>query len=922
MSAIRALALAAAWILALATSACSSGSPDQPPPGRCAGVVCAAIDACHLAGACDEATGTCSQPPAPDGASCAGGTCSAGACLPTDRSACGDGLHSAGETGVDCGGTCPACPNGQACSGAADCLNGACRGGQCATAAAALTADAGPDLTVAGGAQVSLDGTRSLSPAGPVATWRWEQAAGPPVTLTGADTPRPGFLAPAVDAAGEALTFTLTVGDGAGAAASVDLLVEVRQPAALPTPTTGAGLTRRALAEGRLDRDTAAQYLAFSVYGDPRLPAAYQGSERGPSGTGAMKLLAEEFPTLSPAAQQVVRPFLLPAIAPGSWYSLRQRPPPGAAGAQAAAAAPAAPEWRWVVGAHVAVYYLSDLAGGLATATALRDEIEARVWPGLLAVWRADHLPILADALVPDADFHGVRGKLNLIITRGLAELGAEQSYFLAPSPSWIQVREGLPLTGKDPMGLYQVAAHEMTHSCQDSYAQAESYSQAQWLYDGIASWAEDDVYPDVDSEHPRAKYWLNRPDLSLDDDDPMHAYASYLFFQGVTRGLGTRDFVRRAFDNFQREKALAAVDHAFQLGIGFNFQWGPIMELAWNRDPASGFWAADGLELGARASEVPPTEVRMSGGELQVELEAAVQHLAARYHHLTLPDPTARQLFFYDGLTYPLIEFTDVDGSTFLIPDSTAGEDPLRFLDVATRLLELRDGSWQRPATSPAPGGLIACQDDPGARLDELMIAFGDSAPRKGHRLEPEGHLPRLWVSNIGCYRWQGTVTAVTSQAALPGPVERITAAVEFLRDPAFDMAGQPFFPLAHGQFTWEISGKVDDCTYAGQDAWSDGGLQAGALSFSPQVISGRLHRAYTGGGSGHQASYTLTCVDPEGRTTVTSHTTTVTWLDMQRDAEPDWVPQVSADGLQASASADNGQLVYQWSFTSTPGP
>ena len=92
-----------------------------------------------------------------------------------------------------------------------------------------------------------------------------------------------------------------------------------------------------------------------------------------------------------------------------------------------------------------------------------------------------------------------------------------------------------------------------------------------------------------------------------------------------------------------------------------------------------------------------------------QGDFPAAVQHLAARYHHLTLPDPTARQLFFYDGLTYPLIEFTDVDGSTFLIPDSTAGEDPLRFLDVATRLLELRDGSWQRPATSPAPGGLIA---------------------------------------------------------------------------------------------------------------------------------------------------------------------------------------------------------------------
>ena len=104
-----------------------------------------------------------------------------------------------------------------------------------------------------------------------------------------------------------------------------------------------------------------------------------------------------------------------------------------------------------MVGAHVAVYYLSDLAGGLATATALRDEIEARIWPGLLAVWRADHLPIQADALVPSADFHGVRGKLNIIIARGLADSGVEQPYLRPPSPSWIQLQDCLLYTSPSP---------------------------------------------------------------------------------------------------------------------------------------------------------------------------------------------------------------------------------------------------------------------------------------------------------------------------------------------------------------------------------------------------------------------------------------------------------------------------------------
>ena len=33
-----------------------------------------------------------------------------------------------------------------------------------------------------------------------------------------------------------------------------------------------------AMAEGRIDRDTAMTYLAFGIFGDPRLPAEYRGS--------------------------------------------------------------------------------------------------------------------------------------------------------------------------------------------------------------------------------------------------------------------------------------------------------------------------------------------------------------------------------------------------------------------------------------------------------------------------------------------------------------------------------------------------------------------------------------------------------------------------------------------------------------------
>ncbi|HMG20952.1 MAG TPA: hypothetical protein VK607_06530, partial [Kofleriaceae bacterium] len=40
---------------------------------RCAGVTCTASDACHAAGTCDPATGTCSNPAVADGTACSDG---------------------------------------------------------------------------------------------------------------------------------------------------------------------------------------------------------------------------------------------------------------------------------------------------------------------------------------------------------------------------------------------------------------------------------------------------------------------------------------------------------------------------------------------------------------------------------------------------------------------------------------------------------------------------------------------------------------------------------------------------------------------------------------------------------------------------------------------------------------------------------
>ena len=63
------------------------------------------------------------------------------------------------------------------------------------------TANAGSDLTVVSGANVTLDGSASVDPDGDIATYRWQRASGneagtgDDVVLSGADTATPGFTA-------------------------------------------------------------------------------------------------------------------------------------------------------------------------------------------------------------------------------------------------------------------------------------------------------------------------------------------------------------------------------------------------------------------------------------------------------------------------------------------------------------------------------------------------------------------------------------------------------------------------------------------------------------------------------------------------------------------------------------------------------
>ncbi len=133
-------------------SPCDDANPctqtDTCLAGICAGtnpVICAASDQCHDAGTCDPATGLCSEPEKDDGSPCDDGnpctqtdSCLAGVCAGANPVICtaADQCHDAGAcnpaTG-QCSNPAKAdgspCDDGDPCTQADTCMSGACSGG-------------------------------------------------------------------------------------------------------------------------------------------------------------------------------------------------------------------------------------------------------------------------------------------------------------------------------------------------------------------------------------------------------------------------------------------------------------------------------------------------------------------------------------------------------------------------------------------------------------------------------------------------------------------------------------------------------------------------------------------------------------------------------------------------------------------------
>lgn len=90
-------------------------------------------------------------------------------------------------------------------------------------------ADAGPDLVVSPGAEVTLDGSKSTDVDGGILSYRWTQLSGQPVRLSSPVAVQPRFIAPPPAGKSQELVFQVLVTDSAGLQDKAEVVVEVRR---------------------------------------------------------------------------------------------------------------------------------------------------------------------------------------------------------------------------------------------------------------------------------------------------------------------------------------------------------------------------------------------------------------------------------------------------------------------------------------------------------------------------------------------------------------------------------------------------------------------------------------------------------------------------------------------------------------------
>ncbi len=642
-------------------------------------------------------------------------------------------------------------------------------------------------------------------------------------------------------------------------------------------------LISAALAQGRIDAETAHKYRIFAAFTDERLPLEYRGDDSGLAEVpGSVEAVGELLSTFSAQTRAELAPFFLSPADPGSWLHLEtaggepvptRREPDGAApepdDPDAPALTSAAPatrviEWHTVLaaGGKVKVWAQKHIDGDSAKAEALAREITTTIWPALTGLfWEPlpdDAFPLNSGG--PETDIFLVRpiftAQRAAFNRRVYNTQGAWAGLARRTDPMQCQqtaryllVNSAHPLGGATTIGLAQITTHELAHSVIARMPLHRQCNHYRFIDEATATWTEHRVYPRAQSEQPYAPNFFDSTHKPFDDDSQEefddNAYAAYVFpFYLQLVGLeGAIPTMWRKFEDHDRLDGIDAALRAHGTSLEEVYPEFAVRNL--NQIPVDEYRRTDALLPRAVISVSARVAFQGTGAtEYEKLIAMGMPYLASRYAHFQF-ERSVRTVTF--------------DNPLVAVPHA-----------AVWGIAKIR-GQWQPAADWSKDESRTWCRDDRAEDIEELYLVFVNRQWQNAALLvDPGAHLPTLTATPAGCGGLVGisdmVTTLVSTDPALT-IVESVKADMRFVLDSTLITRGQPaeYWKTAGGTLRWHVQ-VTGQCS-----VFAEGVVAIPSLSDDHVATlhiwneNGRMHHSGTNGPwPGDLPQYTLSC--PEG--------------------------------------------------------
>jgi hypothetical protein len=448
-------------------------------------------------------------------------------------------------------------------------------------------------------------------------------------------------------------------------------------------------------------------YKLEAIAGDPRLPKRFRGPSPVPDDNTVFNDALSVLPGLPPAQRELVASFLIPPRYQGSFWTPR-------ASRRSARAAAAAGDYgsegckflqeaggnalSRVESAHAVVWFASGNAQAGAKAHQVSGWIERDIWRKLTTAFR-EPLDDQASGCDPAGD-----RRLDVFVLPDVAD-GAEgmvlplkaEGDACAAHPAVVQV-------GANSAQID--VAHEVMHAIQYAFP-GYGCRTVRWLAEGMATWAQTFVYPDV-RRHHRFRAAVTSPSLGL--ENTAFPYDAWPFWYWLAKkdGVPALKQVLEGLGGSTLQEVLDRVpagglDKAFRNYATWVYNTAP--PIGRSGFPHKAFRQWDGLT--ATPFMLDPLKLT-APGRVSLRFDD-LPHLAVDFRSLEISNRRIRRV----EITNPL-----------------AGKPRAGVL----AFIKLGNGRWDYRDISAVPK-LELCRDQPAEDVRKIILAVTNSTPSGGDR-------------------------------------------------------------------------------------------------------------------------------------------------------------------------------------------